>query len=318
MSLGVLQAPKQRQLDFIQAIRLLRQIGDSGELRLSAEPMPEGDPAEVLALERLGSETRLKLGLEALSGARGVLPDYLYEELLSSLHDEEQALNDFLDLFNHRYYQLLQGATEKGNLLLRDEQEQAERGLLTRSEQRQCLNQLSALPQLPEGDTGLIGYSLLLGMNLRSLDGLRQLLCDYFELKVHVQATPVSRYRLPASTLSRIGRAGSAQNNRLGQGLLLGRSGEVNYHRLEILVEPGDQAQYLSLQQDAQFAVRLRQVAEAYLRERSDLKLYLYVKRAFIAQPQLSARPRAGVRLGEANCLAPQLRPGEYRKILLQ
>ncbi|WP_027858904.1 type VI secretion system baseplate subunit TssG [Marinobacterium jannaschii] len=318
MSLGLLQAPKQRQLDFIQAIRLLRQMGDSGELRLTAEPMPEGDPAEVLAVERLGSETCLKLGLEALSGARGVLPDYLYEELLSSLHDEEQALNDFLDLFNHRYYQLLQGVTEKGNLLLRDEQEQCDSALVTRTAQRQCLTQLSALPQLPDAETGLIGYSLLLGMNLRSLDGLRQLLCDYFELRIHVQATPVTRYRLPASTLSRIGRGGGAQNNRLGQGLLLGRSGEMNFHRLEILVEPADQAQYLSLQSDLQFAARLRQVSEAYLRERSELKLYLYVKRAFIAQPLLSSRPRAGVWLGEANCLAPHLRPEEYRKILLQ
>ena len=317
MSLAVLNQPKQHRIDFIQAIRVLRQIGRGDSIQLSAEPMPVGAPAEVVDIELLGSDARVKLGLEALSGAKGVLPDYLYEELLASLHDEEQALSDFLDLFNHRYFQLFQGTLERGNLLLRDEQEQAEQQLLTRLPQRECLANLSALPNSSAADTGLLAYSVLLGLKSRSLSGLRQLLSDYFQVQVHVHAVPSTKYRLPENSVSRIGAQGG-QNNVLGRGCLLGRIGRLNFHRLEVWIEPTERSQFERLKADNQFSKVLRKLTEAYLREVTDLKLYLYVKRAFIAQPVLSSASEAGVRLGEANCLAPQHEPEEYRKILLQ
>lgn len=310
-----LQTQPQR-LEFIQIIRLLRHMAKTRQLEFFSESMPIGSGQQVVAIEHLGSTSRVRLGLDALSGVKGVLPGYIYEELLASLHDEDQALESFLNIFNHRYYQLLHSSVEKGRLLLRDEQEQFEKAQLTRQDQRRCLANLTALPSSRDS-TSLLPYSVLLGLKVRSLTGLKQLLCDYFAMKIHVRPTEQSIHRLPLSSLTQVGDS-QGRNNRLGRGVLLGCTGRLHYQCLEVLVEPREQNEYKALQQDMQFAGRLKELVQAYLRETTDLKFYLYVKRAFISQPVLSSAASVAVRLGEANCLSPQLRPDEYRKILLQ
>jgi len=304
------------RFEFIQVLRLLRSTGQRN-IRLCAEPMPNGSAPEVQAVERDGMEYRVRLGLEALSGCCGVVPNYIYEALLAGLHQEDRALEQFLEIFNHRYYQLLAGELESMQLLVREEREQAETNSLTRPSQRTCLTRLSALPGHREAASDLLHYTVLLGLKVRSLSGLKQLLSDYFQLQVHVSVVQSSSYRLPNTSLTRLGTQ-NARNNRLGKGLLLGCLGTLNFHRLEVLVEPRNHQEYREVQEDPLFAGRLREIVQAYLREITDLRLYLYVKRAFIKQPVLSARPGIAVRLGEANCLAPQVKPGEYRKILIQ
>ncbi|MEH6578001.1 MAG: type VI secretion system baseplate subunit TssG [Amphritea sp.] len=317
MSLAAQLGKHPQRLEFVQVIRLLRRLAQTRDIRFCAEPMPVGNAPEVLAIDESGAATQVRLGLEALSGVKGVLPDYLYEELLSSLHDEDQALNDFLDIFNHRFYQLQHGVQEKGNLLLRDEQEMVDSDALTRDTQRCSLTRLSALPVTAVNDASLLSYSVLMGLKVRSLASLRQMLSDYFELQIQLDVESHSRHRLPDSSVTRLTTDGQ-QNNRLGQGLLLGRTASLHYHRLEVRVVPSDQEEFMRLQADSHFAGRLRELTQAYLGEATELKLYLYVKRAFISKPILSSRSQAAVRLGEANCLAPQLRPQEYRKILIQ
>jgi len=317
MSLSAKLQRQPQRFDFIQVIRLLRRMAQTRTLRLGAEPMPDGTAREVQAIEQMGAESRIRLGLEALSGARGVIPHYLYEELLAGLHQDDRALEQFLDIFNHRYYQLLHGELEKGNLLVREEQERVEAASLVRMPQRAGLSRLAALPGHRAAEPDLLRYTVLLGLKVRSLGALRQLLSDYFELTIHVSVADSSRHLLPSTSLTRLG-GRDARNNRLGQGVLLGRQGTLHFHRLEVRVEPRDRREFVALQADPRFSGRLRELVQAYLRETTDVKLYLYVKRAFIAQPQLSSRPSTAVRLGEANCLAPRVKPGEYRKILLQ
>ncbi len=99
--------------------------------------------------------------------------------------------------------------------------------------------------------------------------------------------------------------------------MLLGKVGTLHLQRLEVLIEPRSQAEFMALKDDTQLTRRLREVCHAYLRDSNDLRLYLHVRRAFISEPQLSTDRCLAVRLGEANCLAPQARPDEYRKILL-
>ncbi len=309
-----LQRPK--RFDFLQAIRLLRSMAPDAEVQLKAEPMPEGYAHEVQSIERRGKDFKISLGLQALSGVKGVLPDYLYEALLDSLHQDDYALSEFLDIFNHRFLQLSQRALEQQNLLLQDEQEQRSGTLPNQVSQRQALSKLAALPVHGGDDAELLGYSILLGLKARSISGLRQLLEDYFELAVQVRVGDSTRHRLPTSSLTRLG-GGLRANSQLGQGMLLGKVGTLHRQRLEVLIEPRSQAEFVALKDDTQLTRRLREVCHAYLRDSNDLRLYLHVRRAFISEPQLSADRRVGVRLGEANCLAPQAQPDEYRKILL-
>ncbi len=80
-------------------------------LDLKAEAMPAGDANEIQYFSLKNNVAKLRLTKPALAGVQGVIPNYLYEELLSALHREDHALKDFLDVFNQRHYEILYHVT---------------------------------------------------------------------------------------------------------------------------------------------------------------------------------------------------------------
>lgn len=313
----LIQQPE--RFEFQQVVRLLQAMGRTGEIQWAADAMPHGGDDQVMAFEAMGSVNKITLCMEALSGARGVLPDYLYEELLASLHDEEESLNDFLDIFNHRYYQILHRSRVNESLLIREEQQARETSRPQESVSgNHCLTQLSALPGMASDDrSGLLRFSVLMGLKVRSISSLRQLLSEYFPYKIHIKVTPERKQRLTASSFTRIG-ASQAQNNRLGLGFLLGKHCSLNFQQLQILIEPASRQEFVQLKNDQNFSQTIYTLVRAYLRESADVLFYLYVKRAFLSLPVLSVNAATAVHLGESNCLDPKAKPEEYQKILLK
>lgn len=306
-----------RRYDFIQVIRLLRMAAKEKQLRFVPEPMPEGDSEEVIAIELGVVNCKVTLGITALSGCRGLIPDYLYQELLNSLHQEKFSLQAFLDVFNHRYYQLFSNVITN-NLLLKEEQEAVQASKSNSLKQKDALAQLSALPQslTEKSTTSLLRFSVLIGLKARNLKTLKQLLSEYFDLDISAKVAAETIYRMPLDCLTKLGQI-EGQNQQLGRGFLLGKQGSQHFQSLEILVKPRSHREFLGLHANWHFARSLRELVSVYLRELTDVKVYLYVKRAYINEPKLSAF-NGGVRLGEANCLLPKHSPDEYRKILLQ
>ncbi|TDO98035.1 type VI secretion system baseplate subunit TssG [Marinomonas balearica] len=313
------------KFNFAQAVRILTTLTDSKgmTLRLQSDPMPHGAPTDITSIEQNGKDLNIKLGLEALSGCKGVIPDYLYAELLNSLHQDDEALQRFLDVFNQRYFELLAFVESSASLLLREEREVAMGRALNRLTQQSALTHLFSLPrQKQEGkDPSLIRYGLALANKSRSLSGLKRLLCDYFSLDIRPQAIASKLYRINPAFQTRIG-AQLGQNNKLGHGVLLGKNGAQAYKTLEVCITPRSRKEYLGLLNNRHFSKSLQTLALSYLRESVTTKIYLYVKREYIDAPVLSSgvfsSGHHSFRLGETNCLAPERRVAEYRKILLQ
>ncbi|MGF1681926.1 type VI secretion system baseplate subunit TssG [Photobacterium minamisatsumaniensis] len=305
--------------DFIQAVRILNTMGGHAgmSLRLESDPMPKGMPTAVTGIEKTNDEIKLRLGLEALSGCKGVIPDYLYAEMLQSLHQDDQALQKFLDVFNQRYYELRASVESAGNLLLRDEKESALEPTMTRLSQKAALASMFALPGRQHGrqDPSILRYGLALSNKSRSLSGLKRLLCDYFLLDISPNVLPSALYQIRPAHQTKIGWYGG-QNHQLGQGVVLGSKGDQAFKSLEICITPRTKDEYLNLSKNAHLASTMKQLARTYLRENTEPKLYLYVKREYIDSPVLSYG-NSSMRLGEANCLAPQRRSSHFRKILL-
>ncbi len=194
MSLSARQTVKQHLLthphefDFVQVIRLLQAISqqESLSVRLQSDPMPHGAPTEVTRIEKAHDEVRVQLGLEALSGCKGVIPDYLYAEMLHSLHQDDRALQRFLDVFNQRYYELKAYVESAANLMLREEREAASRYALSRLTQKQALACMFSLPMQrgQKVDQSVLRYGLVLASRNRNLAQLKRLLCDYFDLDI--------------------------------------------------------------------------------------------------------------------------------------
>lgn len=317
MSLTATMFNNPQQFEFVQVVRLLRQISLTKKIQYQSDPMPVGDNFDVVSIENTSQKVKVTVGLEALSGCRGVIPDYLYHELLQSLHDDSSSLQSFLDVFNQRYLELLSNAVTARNALLREEQEAILGKTLTRLSQKTALSQLYALPNslLDKSDPSILRFSFLMGLKTRSLQGLNQILREYFKLDVESNVIASTPYRMPKQSFSRLGsRVG--RNNQLGGGLLLGKQGTQLYQALEIRIQPASRKEYLSLLMNSHFSSTFRQLVSAYLREVVDVKIYLFVKRAYIDAPVLSSS-NLGFRLGEANCLSPERKLNEYRKILL-
>ena len=326
MSIASRLLSQPQKFDFIQAVRILNTIshakgvscGNEGiDVKLSADPMPKGAPSDVTQIDQSQQQITLSLGLEALSGCKGVIPDYLYAEMLHSLHQDERALQAFLDVFNQRYFELKASLECSGNLLLRDEKE----GLLSqhtsRLSQQAALASMFALPTMKgkAHEQSTLRYGLLLGNKSRSLSGLKQLLCSYFSLDVTPRVLPSALYRIRSSHQTKIGGL-QGRNHKLGQGFVLGSKGEQAYKSIEITITPKTKDEYLGLLKNNQLALVMKQLIRAYLKDNTEPKIYLYVKRDFIDSPVLSIGKQS-VRLGEANCLAPERNSSHFRKILL-
>lgn len=314
----LLQQPE--AFDFVQVVRVLRALAKSGHhsVRWVSEPIPEGDVNDVTRIEQLSSEMKVHLGLESLSGCKGVIPDYLYAELLTSLHQDDNALQAFLDVFNQRHFELQAYIESTTSLMLRDERERSLNIAQKRLSQLGALSELMALPKRKQGgyDPSFLRYGLLLAGKSRSLSGLKKLLCSYFSMDIRLQAHRSQVYRVAQNDQSRLGQR-LGQNNSLGHGVLLGRTGTQSFRSIEVFITPRSRKEYLALLDDHLFARAVNTLMATYLRESVKVKMYLYVKRAFIDAPLLKQGLQS-FRLGEANCLAPNRHPQDYRKILLQ
>ena len=84
---------------FVLLSQVITQSPDRITLELKAEAMPIGDCADISYFSVKNNLITLRLAKEALFGAKGVIPHYIYEELLSALHNGDHALKDFLDVF---------------------------------------------------------------------------------------------------------------------------------------------------------------------------------------------------------------------------
>lgn len=317
MSLMASMTKQTADYDFVQVVRILRYAAKQKTLDFSVASMPEGIDREVQSIRYESDSVKISLAMEALAGVKSVIPDYFYEQLLAALHTENDALLDFLNIFNHRYFQLVFVRAQQSHLLLREEYEQQQGKDLTRYRQADAIRSLSALPRDVEGDFSMFKYSVLLGLKTKNLRALQQLLSSYFKLQISVAALSSSHHLLPKTTLSQLSAKGAA-NNQLGKGMCLGKTCQLHFKSLTVTVEPQTAQEYRKINQDGAFAKKLKETVEVYLREQSQIKLFLYVKRKFLPEPQLSSDATHAVRLGETNCLSPQRKPEEFQKILLQ
>ncbi|NLS11777.1 type VI secretion system baseplate subunit TssG [Vibrio sp. SM6] len=314
----LVQAPN--QFEFIQIIRVLNALEAQGQraLLMAPEAMPKGAPNQVTSLHVDSQALRLTLGMEALSGAKGLIPDYIYAELLSCLHQDDDALQQFIDVFNQRYFELKVHAEMHANLLLRQEYEARQKQVIGKLSQHSALACLFSLPNHPQGTSShsMIRHGLALANKTRSVSGLRKLLCDYFALDIDINVIAVSQHRIVSTERTKIGQK-LGQNQNLGGGFWLGSTGTQTHQALEIKVIPKTQSEYIGLLSNRQFAQSIQSLAQTYLRESVTLRVYMYVRREYINEPQL-VQTEQGFRLGEANCLASKRRKSEFRKILIQ
>lgn len=294
--------------DFSQVMRLLERLQSHSstqvQIQLKSEAMPTGNPQEIQYFSLKGNKAKLRLAKEALSGVKGVIPNYIYEELLSAIHNDDHSLQDFLDVFNQRHFEITYRTNVQRWLLVENEQN---------SKKAALLNHFSALGKEHKE---YLQYSLLLSQQSRSLTTLKKILNDFFPYSIDVECKAFERRLLPTDSLTRLGKNRDF-NSRLGQGFLVGRTCLVNFNNLSIFVTPKSRSEFLEIQQDDQLAKSMWSLTQHYLKDNTPVAIYLNVKRSYLTKPRLSSNVSIAARLGEIDYLAPQHSPDKSVNILL-
>lgn len=158
--------------------------------------------AEVLDAQRPadGGPVRLTVGFMGLTGPAGVLPDHYTETVLLRGRARDDAMRQFLDLFNHRAVSLFYRAWAKYRLTVRF----AESGGDLSDPFSVALAALSGTPRASP-DPRQLAAAGALARRVRTPSALRRALALRFDLPVEVQELNPRRIRIAAHEQTRLG-----------------------------------------------------------------------------------------------------------------
>jgi type VI secretion system protein ImpH len=247
------------RFSFFQAVRLLRRlfpgrnpVGQfyppaSEAVRFVANPSLAFPASEIqeLALPTDGSSpVALKVNFMGLSSPQGVLPTPYTELILDRAQKKDNALRDFLDIFNHRFISFFYRAWEKMHFFVPFELREADSvSPLIMSLLGLGTYGLADRQLLP--DRALMFYSGLLTQKPRSAQSLKQLLTDFFGVSVEIQQF-VGRW-VPLETIDQtVLDYSESPMQQLGAGAIVGDEVWDQQSTVRIKLGPLTREQFLS------------------------------------------------------------------------
>lgn len=246
------------RVHFFQAVRLLQKmegelkpvgyfITPQGEtVRFSSRTSLAFPPSEIYDLQPMeNGQTSMTVEFMGMCAAISVMPAAYTEFLIARARQKDYAMEDFLNIFNHRMISFFYRGWEKYRFFIEYERTKEDRlsallldllGLGTKG-----LRERSGIP-----DVAYLNYTALLARHVRSAASLQQILEDYFAVDVHIQQFAGAWRKLkPESQTSFKGLGGA--NERLGVGVVAGDEVWDHHGRIRVSLGPMHFAQYLSL-----------------------------------------------------------------------
>jgi type VI secretion system protein ImpH len=252
---------------------------------------PESDLVNITGYPSASKTTHYKIHTDFLSlaGSSGVLPYHYTEFILQRLKLKDTALTHFLDLFNHRLISLFHQANTKYSLPLEQER-------------KQLKNQRSALINAPSHiilgiigmgtaglsnrlhcqDETLLFYSGLLSHKVRSSQGLKQMLADYFQLPVKIKEFVGQWQPLLPDVCTRLAskELPLGQNAGLAQSAMLGSRGWIAQGKIRIILGPLTKAQFSQFAPGTKALAAMNDMVRFYLGLEHDYEFVIEINRA--------------------------------------
>jgi type VI secretion system protein ImpH len=293
------------EIGFFQAVRLLRRwlptrlpVGRFSPpareaARFIAHPSLAFPASEIQELTLPGDDSpaTMKINFMGLSSPQGVLPTPYTELIIERTQKKDNALRDFLDLFNHRLISFFYRAWEKHHFFVSYELGEPDSvsplmmSLLGLGTEGLAKRQL-----VP--DQALIFYSGLLTQKPRSAQNLKQLLTDYFRVKVEIEqfvGTWVPLRKIDQTVLDE----SESSMQRLGFGAIVGDEVWDQQSTVRVLLGPLTREQYLSFLP--------REQSQAYRDLKSLLKFWANNELDFEVQLILQGKQTPGFDLDTDN-----------------
>jgi type VI secretion system protein ImpH len=252
------------RVHFFQAVRMLQRmeqdrkpvgyfITPQGEtIRFSARTSLAFPPSELYELRRMeNGQMSMTVEFMGLCAAISVMPAPYTEFLIARAREKDHAMEDFLNIFNHRMISFFYRGWEKYRFFIEYEKSGEDRlsgrlldllGLGTEG-----LRERGGIP-----DDAYLNYVGLLARHVRSAASLQQILEDYFGVQVHIQQFAGAWRKLNAENQTCFTGFGGA-NERLGVGVVAGDEVWDHHGRIRVSLGPMRFGQYLKFlpRQDA-------------------------------------------------------------------
>lgn len=187
------------EFDFFQAVRLLSLILNTREtqfahncIRFRSVPSFSFPSKEIYRIEEKNisdmSEKKYFIYTSFISicGQMGIMPNHYLELLLNRIHEKDEVLYDFLNFFHHPIVTLFYQAWEKNNLPILYEKSPANNPLSTILSAYIGITPPTHKNRLCIPDEALYFYAGIFSHNIRSVEGLKMILNDYFALPIAI------------------------------------------------------------------------------------------------------------------------------------
>lgn len=300
-------------------------------LRLHSHQSFKFPEAEIQSLERgTGSNSTVQwsmfVNFMGLTGCMGVMPYHYTELILQRLKLKDETLVHFLDLFNHRTLSLFYQASTKYHLPIEYERKKLNPGIKKqRDMQTQTLLSLIGLgtrglqERLQIKDESLLFYSGLFTQQVRTSNGLKQILQDYFDIPVHIQEFVGQWQELIPDIRTRLGskRMPKGQNARLGQSVMLGHKGWFAQGKIRISLGPLNREQFYKFAPGTKALKALNDMVRLYVGIERDYEFIIEVKRRDIP-PKITLKKGASPIMGWNTWLSNSEKPAQVNEEILK
>lgn len=309
--LGELMEAEPYNFHFFQMVRLLEKLFPERKpvgiftspqdevVRFTATPtlqFPASELGEYVHQDNLPSSLEVHfLGLNVVNGP---MPRSYTEILLERKRSKDHATLEFFDLFNHRIASLFYRAWTKYRFFIAYEKSQGAEDEIT-----QRLYDLIGMGtphlrgSLEVPDETCIYYAGLLAQQTRTVEGLRQILQDYFGVQVEIRQFTGSWVRLPPEQRT-ILRDGVSLTECLGIGTVVGGEVWEQEGTMTVRLGPMPLSQYRQFLPGAQGMKLLESWLRFFSRRSFDFVVQLILARDEVPQTNLASSPQRGGRLG--------------------
>lgn len=248
-----------------------------------------------------------------LLGTLGTLPRMLSMSITESSNSSDKAGQEFIQIFENRYYTLSLSASSKYNLLQQKEDESFSKRK-TNYKISDLLTTLMGISLNGEfkylDKRNLIKYSTLLNSTHRNVDVLINILKDYFEVDFSAKYSPLTMRQMPSSVLTRLSTCEG--NNLLGINTQLGKKIPMYGQHIDISINVRTYDEYDFIVSKPNFFNAVQELISYYLKNKFAFSLFVVVDINFLPQTVLSKRNNTFM-LGKNICIRSKKSKGNIK-----
>lgn len=296
---------------FFQIVRLLERLHPASRpvgffvspaeevVRFSSPPSQNFPASEIQSYtEREQQPEKLEVNFMGLNVVNGPMPVVYAAALRERERQKDRTALDFFDIFNHRIISLFYRAWKKYRFYIAYESTGTGEDDITRS-----LYDLVGLGtpglrnRMAFADEAAIYYGGILGRSVRSVEGLRQILEDYFRAPIEIAQFTGRWERLPPAQQTVLNETSSFPEC-LGQGTVVGDEIWNQQGTLTVRIGPMPLQRYRQFLPGAAGQKELHAWLKFYARGEFDFIVQLVLDRNDVPQTVLPAQRELGQRLG--------------------